>query len=441
MKESDKPKRFGVIGFGDVVFKYFYPAFRNYENEGIAEIAKVADVRTREDTLERLHSKYTDDVSKRLLEAVGEDRISYHQIDGMLDQDFFNDIHCVYVASTNESHRDYVLQAIENRKHVLCEKPPAVSVEDVGEMARAEELANEGKIDGIVCMETEHYVYKDGPLALYDENPCPNFCTSDASEIIKKAVDECGPVTRIEGKIVEEFSRDVKTDERGNVICDNNMRPVYDDRLTNTVLDWSRGGGITRDTMCHLLAMLQKLGARNTTLNDVKAYNFDPWTFKCETASIAKMYVSEWFGVNIEVDLEVSKFKEEKDKYLRIDLGPEQNPSHGIKKPAGGIFVDFDENSLVYHRGDDESGSVCRFWMEPHSSKIGNYQTAFWNLIGRFLDSVDGKKEVLTTFSDALWKMGVIDEIYKKLREKYGSEKWWSPNPHEYYRTVPRAPC
>ena len=46
-------------------------------------------------------------------------------------------VHCVYVSSTNEQHHAQVLAAAAAGKHVLCEKPLALSLADAREMVQA----------------------------------------------------------------------------------------------------------------------------------------------------------------------------------------------------------------------------------------------------------------------------------------------------------------
>jgi 1,5-anhydro-D-fructose reductase (1,5-anhydro-D-mannitol-forming) len=50
-------------------------------------------------------------------------------------------IDAVYISSTNEKHHDQALAAIAAGKHVLCEKPLAMSVADAAEMVLAAERA------------------------------------------------------------------------------------------------------------------------------------------------------------------------------------------------------------------------------------------------------------------------------------------------------------
>lgn len=51
-------------------------------------------------------------------------------------------IHAIYISTTNELHRDQALAAIAAGKHVLCEKPLAMTLEDARVMVEAAATAN-----------------------------------------------------------------------------------------------------------------------------------------------------------------------------------------------------------------------------------------------------------------------------------------------------------
>lgn len=61
----------------------------------------------------------------------------------------------VYISSTNEKHREQALAAIAAGKHVLCEKPLAMTVEEAAEMVRAAEAAG-------VTFATNHHLRCSG---------------------------------------------------------------------------------------------------------------------------------------------------------------------------------------------------------------------------------------------------------------------------------------
>jgi 1,5-anhydro-D-fructose reductase (1,5-anhydro-D-mannitol-forming) len=59
---------------------------------------------------------------------------AYESIDQLLDDP---DVHAVYVSTTNELHADQTVAAARAGKHVLCEKPLALSLDDALAMQRA----------------------------------------------------------------------------------------------------------------------------------------------------------------------------------------------------------------------------------------------------------------------------------------------------------------
>lgn len=70
--------------------------------------------------------------------------------------DFFSQIDAVYIASPHETHAAYIRQALEQKKHVLCEKPMALFG------AEAEELFKLAKNKGCILMEAIKTAYCPG---------------------------------------------------------------------------------------------------------------------------------------------------------------------------------------------------------------------------------------------------------------------------------------
>ena len=64
-------------------------------------------------------------------------------------------IGAVYISSTNEKHRAQALAAVASGKHVLCEKPLAMTVADAARMVRAAEVAG-------VVFATNHHLRCSG---------------------------------------------------------------------------------------------------------------------------------------------------------------------------------------------------------------------------------------------------------------------------------------
>mgnify|MGYP005850078135 CR=1 FL=1 len=111
--------RVGFIGAGSVASRIHLPGFRMCPN---AEPVAVADPNQDAARAMGLEAEYSDyrDVLKR------------------------DDVDAVVIATPNNAHREITLAAVEAGKHVLCEKPLALSAGDAEEMLRAAEAA--GKV-------------------------------------------------------------------------------------------------------------------------------------------------------------------------------------------------------------------------------------------------------------------------------------------------------
>lgn len=84
---------------------------------------------------------------------------AYHDLDALLSDP---DLDAVYISTTNEKHFPQAMAAIAAGKHVLCEKPLAMSVEDAVTMVRAAQ-------DAGVVFATNHHLRNAGShLAIRD---------------------------------------------------------------------------------------------------------------------------------------------------------------------------------------------------------------------------------------------------------------------------------
>ncbi len=75
----------------------------------------------------------SEDRARRLADKFGIQSV-HHDVDELCARD---DIDAVTVVTRNSDHRAHALAALRNRKHVLCEKPLGVNVEQAREMAAA----------------------------------------------------------------------------------------------------------------------------------------------------------------------------------------------------------------------------------------------------------------------------------------------------------------
>ncbi len=79
-------------------------------------------------------------------------RKSYHNYQALLED---REIDAVYIPLPNNLHAEWSIRAVEAGKHVLCEKPMALSAEEVREMGKAAKKA------GVLLM--EGFMYKFHP--------------------------------------------------------------------------------------------------------------------------------------------------------------------------------------------------------------------------------------------------------------------------------------
>ncbi len=106
--------RVGIAGFG-VAARQIVPAFRSYDG---ARLAAVADVRV--DELERARDQY----------GVA----TFADVEAMCASP---DVDAVWIATPNAFHSEHVVQAARHGKHVICEKPMAISLAECDRMIEA----------------------------------------------------------------------------------------------------------------------------------------------------------------------------------------------------------------------------------------------------------------------------------------------------------------
>jgi 1,5-anhydro-D-fructose reductase (1,5-anhydro-D-mannitol-forming) len=121
--------RWGLIGASDIASTRMIPAMRRLGQEPVAVLSSSAER------------------AKEYAEANGISAAST-QLDALLGR---QDIDAVYISTTNELHFEQALAASTAGKHVLCEKPLALTLLDAWEMVRACELAG-------VVLATNHHL-------------------------------------------------------------------------------------------------------------------------------------------------------------------------------------------------------------------------------------------------------------------------------------------
>jgi predicted dehydrogenase len=109
---------YAVIGLGHIAQVAVLPAFKNARNSKLVALVSGDD-----EKLEVLSKRYG--VRKTF---------SYREIDNCLNDP---EIDAVYIALPNAMHRKFAVQAAEAGKHILCEKPLAVTVRAALEIVEA----------------------------------------------------------------------------------------------------------------------------------------------------------------------------------------------------------------------------------------------------------------------------------------------------------------
>lgn len=116
MNSKNNKIRYAVVGLGYIAQAAVLPAFENAKKNSVLA-ALVSDDHEK---LNRLGDKYE-----------VENRYSYEHYDECIRNE---NIDAVYIALPNNMHCEYTVRAAQAGKHVLCEKPMAVTVDECQEM-------------------------------------------------------------------------------------------------------------------------------------------------------------------------------------------------------------------------------------------------------------------------------------------------------------------
>ncbi|HEU0204112.1 MAG TPA: Gfo/Idh/MocA family oxidoreductase [Burkholderiaceae bacterium] len=106
----------GLIGASNIARQYMIDAIRAQSGNDVVAVASTSAERGRAFATERGIAAAYDSVAALLADPA---------------------VDVVYISTTNELHREQTLAAARAGKHVLCEKPLALAVEDAVEMVRA----------------------------------------------------------------------------------------------------------------------------------------------------------------------------------------------------------------------------------------------------------------------------------------------------------------
>ncbi|QBN19501.1 Gfo/Idh/MocA family protein [Flavobacterium nackdongense] len=135
-----KKLRLGIVGTGFIT-DYHYQAFRKNRN---------ADIRGMCHTYQRNHPQYKQKQESLIEKCKGLEMRAYSDFDELVSDPH---IDALIISSINSLHFEQIVAAINNRKHVLADKPV---VTDVNQLEAIEQLSEE---KGITIFPAHNFVY------------------------------------------------------------------------------------------------------------------------------------------------------------------------------------------------------------------------------------------------------------------------------------------
>jgi len=154
--------RFGILGAADIARTQLIPAFQAAANAELVAVQTIGEQRV--DTLKQHRSSLEDaDVAQSVMDL----QLARSGYQAVLDDP---DVDAVYVPLANHLHREWSIRALEAGKHVLCEKPLALSAAEAVDMEAA------ARRSGRLLMEAFMYRFQPRLIEVVErlrENP-PN---------------------------------------------------------------------------------------------------------------------------------------------------------------------------------------------------------------------------------------------------------------------------
>lgn len=131
---TERRVRYAIVGLGRISVNSFMPALKASSNSAITALVSGSPEKAR-----RLAAQYG--VPERSI-------YSYEQFDRIREN---ASVDAVYIGLPNGMHAEYTIRAAQSGKHVLCEKPMAISVEESKAMIAACKRANRKLMIGYRC--------------------------------------------------------------------------------------------------------------------------------------------------------------------------------------------------------------------------------------------------------------------------------------------------
>jgi len=127
--DNDRPVRWGVLGAARVFERRMVPAFRDAAGNELIAVASRSEAKARETAARHGIAR------------------AYGAYEALLDDP---DVDAVYIPLPNDLHRTWTIRALEAGKHVLCDKPAALSYADAVAMTEAARLAGRRLQEGFM---------------------------------------------------------------------------------------------------------------------------------------------------------------------------------------------------------------------------------------------------------------------------------------------------
>lgn len=120
--------KWGVLGAANIAYEEVVPAIRRADSSEVVAVASRNKEKAKRFETPEIYDNYNDLISNDLIDAV-------------------------YIPLPNALHKQWVIKAMESKKHVMVEKPAALSVDDVKEIKQVAEKNN------VVFMEAFMYQF------------------------------------------------------------------------------------------------------------------------------------------------------------------------------------------------------------------------------------------------------------------------------------------
>ncbi|SDJ23760.1 Gfo/Idh/MocA family protein [Salimicrobium halophilum] len=114
--------RWGVIGTANIAKKQLIPAITRARNAEVTAVATGSDIEKAEQVAEQFEMEKAYDSYEKLLDDP--------------------DIDAVYIPLPNHLHKEWTIKAAEKGKHILCEKPLGLTMDEAEQMKKAADMNN-----------------------------------------------------------------------------------------------------------------------------------------------------------------------------------------------------------------------------------------------------------------------------------------------------------